>query len=267
MKMNNNRVLSAMGCLDDDLLAFAAEDMMTEQKSKILSARFWAKGIAVAASLCLVVGGACGIWVWNNGTAPNSTTGDYDKTDLPSDSSNGLNVGFLFPDGCASSGAYTGYRSDSSRFNPDDVTLTFYFGSKFYDDLDFERESVMDVREVKLYFVNDDGDQYFIRQTKDWYVSEEYRCIPIWENIENVAKIVGVEYNHSEVITIPRELFTKPSGYIVFKVMGDNLLDEYENAERTLNSVIIYYSLLEDGSVLLSEHPNTSVNVVITKQS
>ncbi|MGM9636663.1 MAG: hypothetical protein ACI3YK_01610 [Eubacteriales bacterium] len=62
--MMNNRVLSAMGCLDDDLTALAAEDMMTERKRKILTPKFWAKGIAVAASLCLVVGGTCGIWVW-----------------------------------------------------------------------------------------------------------------------------------------------------------------------------------------------------------
>lgn len=90
-----------------------------------------------------------------------------------------------------------------------------------------------------------DSNPYFIKQVEN-NISEKYRCNWISDDYGNVIRI---KYNHSEEITIPKELFSEPSGKITFTIWGQDIR-EPENECRYLASAHLYYEVHKDKVIL-----------------
>jgi len=108
------------------------------------------------------------------------------------------------------------YRSDKTEFDLDDVTLTFFYGNirvtagtsyagnNFYS---FNREELIEkTSHIEVYWSQSGEDTIIKTISPEEFFSDEY-----------ARKGEGREgmYNHSEVLTIPRELFEIPkkAGY------------------------------------------------------
>lgn len=115
---------------------------------------------------------------------------------------------------------YCAYKSDTNKFSVNDVTLEFYYGGYFSDNLEHEREYTSNYPTFGLYFMNDEEDKICIRTVEENFKSEKYRCTPK-ENI--FGNIIGWKFNHSEILTIPKELFTKGSGKITFAIYAEDV--------------------------------------------
>ena len=135
---------------------------------------------------------------------------------------------------------FCGYTSETNTFNVDDVTLTFYYGYGTCDNLPY----------FKIYFENEVGDVYLIKEITE-YEPDEYDTV--WNSTGIIDLHPDMEYNHSEKITIPKELFANESGYILF-VLATN--PEYQVALNDTTGVLrerkICYQI-KDGKVLLSK--------------
>ncbi len=140
------------------------------------------------------------------------------------------------------------YMSETNTFDIDNVTLTFYFGADFSSDINQELELVRNIPEFDVYFADADRNPiYTIRHSTENFVSEEYRVTCVYdENYNFIEKI----YNHSESITIPKELFTEEQGVIRFYVSGINI-NEIQPTYKTIVSAYINYDI-KDGKVILS---------------
>lgn len=140
------------------------------------------------------------------------------------------------------------YMSETNTFDIDNVTLTFYFGADFSSDINQELEFVRNIPEFDVYFADADRNPiYTIRHSTENFVSEEYRVTWIFDENYNVKEKI---YNHSESITIPKELFTEEQGVIRFYVSGINI-NEIQPTYKTIVSAYINYDI-KDGKVILS---------------
>ncbi len=115
------------------------------------------------------------------------------------------------------------YKSNKTEFDIDDVTLTFYYGESFSLKTDGSIHTdvaTMTVPHFDLYFYNDEGVEYLIRHVEEEWTSIKYHVertyIEYEKNGEKHTKL-RYDFNHSEDITIPKELFTKEEGHIVFR--------------------------------------------------
>ena len=99
---------------------------------------------------------------------------------------------------------FCAYRSDQKEFNIDDVTLTFYYGGET-NGIEFP---------FRIYFMNEEKDIYLIKEVKD-HNSEDYLVDYERHKILFIYKYTRI-FNHSELITIPANLFVNDDGYILF---------------------------------------------------
>ena len=164
---------------------------------------------------------------------------------LVSCKSDGLEAGFKMSiDGCAEVNLFSlAYKSDISQFDINNVTLTFYYGVACEDDIEYVRETIFNYPNFELYFYNDEQTHILARRVEENLVSEKYR----WTG-RSSRRI----FNHSEELTIPKELFTKETGVISLGLFGaDTRMNEEE--PRELNSIDIYYKKDGDKIILSSE--------------
>ena len=101
---------------------------------------------------------------------------------------------------------YCAYRSDKTEFNINDVTLDFYYGGYYYQGAEYELENAHDFPSFELYFTDNEGNKFFVKRVEENFVSDKYNCNLIYDNDWNV---IDVDFNHSESITIPKEIFTE----------------------------------------------------------
>ena len=132
----------------------------------------------------------------------------------------GLESGFDASNGDMSPKYYCAYKSDTNKFSINDVSLEFYYGGVFTAYLENERENASNYPMFEIYFMNDEEDKILIRTVEENLISEKYRCTPK-ENI--FGNIIGWKFNHSEILTIPNELFTKESGRISFVIYAEDV--------------------------------------------
>ena len=147
------------------------------------------------------------------------------------------------------------YKSDTRRFDINNVTLTFYYGSIFSEDILFQLEDGgIDYSEgFDIYFKNDKGDKILVKSIHENFVSEEYRITFGYDN--NDKSYTKYRFNHSETLTIPKELFSDMSGRIDFYLYGRNTKEK--NSEKTaFCSTSVYYGKSTENKVVLSEVPN-----------
>ena len=168
----------------------------------------------------------------------------------------GLESGFSASDGEMQPKYRCAYKSDTNIFSMDNVTLEFYYGGVFTAYLENEKENASNYPIFELYFVNDEEDKILARTVEENLISEKYRCTPK-KNI--FGNVIGWNFNHSEVLTIPKELFTKNSGKVFFVIYAENVnayneyVDEYAGMGPKIDFVTgknIYYKIDGDNVIL-----------------
>lgn len=226
--MIKQKMLEVLSFTDEKYLEEADP---TQYKSRI--AINWKKITAIAAGVCVFIAALLiGLFVPSN----NSPT-----VEKP------LEWGFKYENGCEMPSKVCAYRSDTNTFDIDNVTLTFYFGGIFGPDVNFYREHAMNVPEFDIFF----GDSNFepiqlIRHSNDNFVSEEYNVTLLIDENYNTTEI---KYNHSEIVTIPKELFTKQQGIINIGIGGIDILEREPKYDR-ITSVTISYDIIGEKVVL-----------------
>lgn len=133
------------------------------------------------------------------------------------------------------------YRSDKSKFEIDDVTLTFYYGGAFETNVERDRIERFSYPTFEIYFVNDEETHILVKRVEENLVSEKYRT---W-----IGRGSKRFFNHSEEFTIPKELFTKESGMICFYIYGNDVLKN--DGPEIICSIEIYYNN-DDNKITLS---------------
>ena len=169
----------------------------------------------------------------------------------------GLEGGFYKQNGeglqCPSHALTCAYRSDRTEFDIDDVTITFYYGGTWGGDIE-SISGAFDYPSFSLVFRNDESQYYLIREVNENLVSEKYRHIMHYDRQDDGSYLVSESYNHSEEITIPKELFTKTTGCIDFCVFSQNIADPFFTTIGEECRVHIYYKQIKSqGKVILSD--------------
>jgi hypothetical protein len=163
----------------------------------------------------------------NNGGEGNGGENDGNQTNETDDGNKeekqGLEIGAISGGSRPSSDNYCGCKSEKNEFDIDDVTLEFYFGYPFT--LNGPRSDVYEDW-FYIYFTNETEGIEIVKKVEESFFSEKYN-VEIIVDYENL-KITGVEYAHSEMLTIPKELFVNDSGTIWFRIIV-----EHKNAPET----------------------------------
>lgn len=131
-------------------------------------------------------------------------------------------------------GSLAGYRASSEGYELDGVSPTFYFGT-MYGDKEYDKQYGRNVSYVELYFENREN-EYFIKKVEDYSADGKYD-IALLKRTERIGE---VKYEHSEVITVPRELLVGESGRVKFRV--DAKYEDYDETE-TIAWVNMYYKI------------------------
>jgi hypothetical protein len=149
-----------------------------------------------------------------------------------------------------SAGDHCAYSADTSMFDIDDVTLTFYFGGEFHTPIEFEDDffCYLHYDKAQLIFKNDNGKEIQVGTTEEQYTSEKYRC-NVTRNYEGTKKV----FNHSEKLTIPKELFERAIGTITFIVSAPNVNPDVDYYYKLMyQSIKIRYFVNEETVYLIS---------------
>lgn len=149
------------------------------------------------------------------------------------------------------------YKSPKSTFNVDEVTLTVSFGSLWakYGPED------CDVPEYDIYFKEHseyvDESIYTLKTVRKQFFSEEYCINRVVDGGEDWD--YHYEFNHTEQITIPKELFTESEGIICLMIGGTKIGGNmsYQNGYMILAGTDIKYQL-KGTEVILSKPYNYS---------
>ena len=94
------------------------------------------------------------------------------------------------------------------------------------------------------------GIKHFIRHEDENFVSEKFDYQIIRNEDRTTEEII---FNHSEEITIPKELFTKESGSVIFALYGINV-NSREPKVEFVAGISVYYKL-ESDKVIVSGNP------------
>ncbi len=91
------------------------------------------------------------------------------------------------------------YKSDTKEFDINDVTLSVYYGC--VSNFELENETVV------ILFQNDAGKQIIVKELSIEEIYEEKYKVDWWGSM-------SFSFQHSESLTIPRELFSEKKGYV-----------------------------------------------------
>ena len=136
-------------------------------------------------------------------------------------------------------------KSTSKLFDLDSVEIEFSFGIECISGIIYEQQHGKYYETAKLYFVNDEGTEYFIKNTEDIFTSETYNIY---------ANDGRFDFNHSEIFKIPPHLFEKETGRIDFEVRSIDL-NSKDSKCKTVTSVYVFYKKTKDGKVALDIKP------------
>lgn len=136
------------------------------------------------------------------------------------------------------------YRSDTNKFDIDNVSLSVSFGGFFCYEFSDSINAYMDVPEFDLFFTNENSECiYLVRHSTENLASKEYNVITGYKGTRR-------KFNHSEMVTIPKELFSKQRGLLCLCIAGIDFM-ETEPEYAILACVYINYTI-EKEKVILS---------------
>ena len=140
---------------------------------------------------------------------------------------------------------WSAYKSDKRTFDINNVTLDFYYGVNFPGSEEHERQTGCDIPSFDLYFEHENREKIFIKHVEENLVSDKYRA---GHTVDSKPP-----YNHSEKLTIPKEMFKEEYGFFRFVIYGTDI-KEREATYKSLTSAAIYYRCKGD-KVTLSSVP------------
>ena len=228
----------------------------------------------VCVMLCciLVIGITIGLLSSVDNTVTADTTADTtDTTDSTKDTTEEppeiepepeLEWGYKLPDAhggtsCAGSTrtrwpVNIAYKSGKKTFNADNVKLTMSYGilsSTEINEYNIEMMRIYmgwDITWFEIYFADEAGNNiHTVRKVEESLIREKYRVV------SHVRDGGYYAYNHTEEITIPKELFTESEGTITLCLGGNNIAGE-EPGYEVLDYTYISYQLIGDNQVVLS---------------
>lgn len=150
--------------------------------------------------------------------------------------SNELEYGYLIPNRGMGTTINCAYKSNKNEFDINDVTLIFSYGSSYSSGIDMTLKNGVNFPTFELWFCNED-DAVLVKKVEENLVSEKYSAEFIAHMDQGLLEIV---YNHSEMITIPSELFKNETGCVTFGVCAADI-NEKNPEVKTLGYCLIYY--------------------------
>ena len=197
----------------------------------------------------------------NEGTNPDNGNGETNTNeDINPDNGNGktdtsvgaaLEYGFVPSDSCEEQPIFRcAYRSNKTEFDIDNVTVDFYYGGYYPLGAEYYLQ-IENFPTFEIYFTTDNLNTIcFVKRVEENLVSEKYRYNYICDDNWNATEI---RFNHSESITIPREIFTKNEGVIYFTIYSQNV--NYTNSSvKAIAGTPIHYRIIGE-KVVLSHQP------------
>lgn len=149
----------------------------------------------------------------------------------------GLKQGFSVSYGCEDMNPVCcAYQSDQKIFDINDVTLDFYYGT-----IGGSMPGDNDRRVVTtVYFKHKGEERKVIKILEENIFSEKYDI-----NYTNrlFANVLDLEYNYSEKITIPKELFINETGAITFNIYAEVFNENGISGASYGTSQPIYYKV------------------------
>lgn len=146
-------------------------------------------------------------------------------------------------------------KSQKNTFNIDNVTLTISYGAVGAKN---GPEVTLNVPEFDIYFAefNPRSENvypcvYHVKTVKEQFFSEKYDV----NMVDDYANgVYYYEFNHSEEITIPKELFTEKNGQLTLVISGTNDVERnpYGYDYMCLCKLYINYKLQGTDKVVLS---------------
>ena len=163
----------------------------------------------------------------------------------------GLESGFEASNGEEINFFQAAYKSDKIIFDIEDVTLTFYYGGFYYSGAEDVRESIYNIPSFDMYFTDDYDNKILMKTVEENLVSDKYNYELIYGNFWRRSEFI---FNHSEFITIPKEMFKEDRGVIYFSIMGTNILEPNPTYEWIAGEPICYKKICSD-KIILSSKP------------
>lgn len=133
--------------------------------------------------------------------------------------------------------AFVDYTAEKTTFNIDEVEITFHYGFAWYSDINIHYAKGDVFPYVDLTFaylpkdydvrLNPDGKIEIPIKRVENIMTDEYRCTSKQDESDPYGLMYYIQYNHSEKITLPVELFSEDEGSVFFTLYyeGINELD------------------------------------------
>lgn len=141
---------------------------------------------------------------------------------------------------------YCAYESDKYIFDIDNVTLDFYYGTdNNYLKFDYNRYPIIS---AEVYCESDSNLEVQLRKVDDYlYEYNGKYTVKIRNNKKVFTYATEYEFNYCETVKIPREIFSKESGFFW---LGFKVEDEQGN---NMDARVIYYKVVGDKVELSTE--------------
>ena len=143
------------------------------------------------------------------------------------------------------------YESDKTEFDINNVTLEFSYGMYFFGSVEWELEHCSQrfaYHDIYIESCQKNGDKTLIKRAEEDFISEKYRVTKVYDENNN---FVRWDFNCSEMITIPKEVFSKDKDHLVFRIYGEALVDDGIPSYRLLSSEVgIAYKVKGDKVIL-----------------
>ena len=161
----------------------------------------------------------------------------------------GLEYGFDSGAGCESPPYECAYRSPKAVFDIDDVTLEFFFGGHYPPNVEAFLK-VESIPSFEVCFIDEQGKKIVVQRVDENFVSEKYKCT--WMYDEN-WNFIETAFNHSETLTVPKEIFLKETGSFSFQIRKPFAIEPDFSKQRIMGTRIFYKTT--GNTVTLSRTP------------
>lgn len=153
------------------------------------------------------------------------------------DSNTGLEQGFnIQSSGEEENPLKCAYKSDKNEFDINNVTLDFYFGTTHTNS---QLTSIY--TDYELYFKHEGQEKVLIKKVNESLFDKKYSC--------HKSTNEKYQFEHSEKVTIPENMFVNDNGKISFTVLTENYYDGKLDS-LYVQSIDVYYRKINDRIIL-----------------